>query len=128
VYQCPLADIAAVNQGIDVMTALPNETRVRIPDPRWTTMLASFLASRVMVAPAFSAEDRRRLIASLAVPAASNPTALDTILARLLIVLAPEGDEELARLERIVQRYPGSEGAAALASPHARGIIEPQAT
>jgi hypothetical protein len=129
VYQYPVAEVAAVNPGIDVDAVLPADTRVRMPDARWATMLAAFLAARVMAAPAFTPDDRGRLIASLAIPAAPNPTALDTVLTRLLIVLRPTLDEELTRLEQIIQQYPSVDGpATAAAAAGGRGLANTNVT
>src|SRR6185436_230831 len=54
------------------------------------------LAAEALVAPGLSAEQRTSLIQRLVPPAVTNPTALDTVMARLLMAALPQ---DVAALE-----------------------------
>ena len=100
-YQWPLADFLALNpelEGPD--TALADGTVVRVPDPRWSPLLASFLSSRVLLSPQFAPAERVGLILELVPRATSDRTALAPVLARLLLALRPTDAPLLDRLGR----------------------------
>ena len=100
VYQWPLAEFVAVNPEIDSAdTALTDGMRVRVPDPHWSAMLAAFLASRVLSSKAFKPLERARLILRLVPAAMTNPTALDTVLSRLLLSLPPTELSTITEIE-----------------------------
>src|SRR6266568_3263211 len=105
VYQWPLADFLAVNSTYSADTDLASGTRVHVPDPKWSPMLAAYLAALVARAPALTQEGQERLILKLVARAAENATALDTVLARLLIVLKPTDGTSLAQLEHVLSKF-----------------------
>jgi len=105
-FQWSLTAFIAVNPDVAGPDApLAAGTRVRVPNPQCTPMLAAYFASLVMRAPAFSKEDRVRQILRLSVHATADVTALDTVLARLMLVLAPSGPDILDDIESSVRTY-----------------------
>jgi hypothetical protein len=60
---------------------------VRVPDPSFPALLAARLSAQVVVDDSFDAAQRSRSIRSLVPIALSNPTALDTVLSRLLLAV-----------------------------------------
>jgi hypothetical protein len=63
-------------------------TEVNIPDPDFRPVLAARLAGEALAARDLKPDRRRDLIRSLAAPAGTNATTLDTVLARLLLASA----------------------------------------
>jgi hypothetical protein len=88
-FRCTPASILEVNQdsawGLD--DSLPVGAEVNIPDPDFLPLLAARFAAEVLALP-LPAARRSVLIQSLVPPATSNPTALDTVLSRLLLSAA----------------------------------------
>jgi len=100
-YQWPLADFLALNPEVGgPEVVLADGTPVRVPDPRWAPLLASFFSARVLLTPEFDASERVRLILGLVPRAIMDRTALATVLARLLLALRPTDPKVLDRLER----------------------------
>lgn len=89
VFQRPALEFVRLNPGLGLGAAIPPGTRIHVPDPGLAPVLASHLAARV-VADTSLGFDRIRLIRSLLPLAAANETAIDTVLAYLLIVSDPE--------------------------------------
>jgi hypothetical protein len=105
-FQWPLSDFAALNPEIPGPDAtLAVGARVRVPDRQWIPMLAAYFSSLVMRAPAFLKQDRVRHILRLSAQATQQVTALDTILARLLLALQPDEPGVLDTLEQSVCAY-----------------------
>lgn len=106
-YERTPGDFLRLNQdrGWGVDELLPPGTEVRVPDPDITYLVASYLSALVMGTPGLDAGAEGRLIQSLAPMTVSSSTALDMVLARLLLVTRPAGRalyERLPELERAV--------------------------
>ena len=99
-FRLPLADFLAVNagRGWDASTALPNGTEVNVPDPEFAPLVAARLAVEVAAADWLFPNEKRALIQPLAVAAIHDRTALDTVLARLLLAAVPDDPALLERL------------------------------
>ncbi|WNM59729.1 zinc ribbon domain-containing protein [Candidatus Nitrospira allomarina] len=112
-YERTLADFVRLNRE-DIRRAdeiLPIGTEVRVPDPEMSYLLASYLSALVIVTPGLDTAKRTRLIQSLVPMTVSSPTAIDTVLARLLLVARPDDPELFARLPdelKILMDDPGS--------------------
>ena len=90
-------EFVKANPGLSRSTDISDGTTVRVPDPLFTPLLAAFFAAKVLSSKELSRENRIELILKLVPPASTNPTALDTVLARLLLALRP--DEEALRTQ-----------------------------
>ena len=99
-YDRPLADLLRLNHGNgwQAETPLPDGTEVRIPDRGLAPLLAARFAAAVLVDPALDAVQRIEAIQALVPVAAANPTALDTVLARLLLAARPADPARLGAL------------------------------
>lgn len=64
---------------------LQKDDKVKIPDPDFVPILASRFAAEALVADGLSPEIRTRLIQKLVRMALPNPTAVDTVLGRLML-------------------------------------------
>ena len=84
-YQRNVATFARVNPGIDPDRNLSPNDEVNIPEPDFVPILAARLAAAVLATPGLAGERRSVLIQQLVPLAMTNRTALDTILARLLL-------------------------------------------
>jgi hypothetical protein len=71
--------------GIDQMLSRSNDDTVNIPEPDFIPILAARISSAVLAAPGLTDERRRALIQRLVPLTLTNATALDTVLARLLL-------------------------------------------
>ena len=89
-YQRPLAEFERLNRHLWLtpQSVLAAETRVNVPDPEFAPLLAARLAAELVIAP-ITADDKVAAIQSLVPIAARNPTTLDTVLARLFLVVQP---------------------------------------
>ena len=72
---------------------------IRVPDPGMAPLLAVHLGAR-MLADDSLVDERSALLRTLVPVAASNPTALDTVLSYLLIATRPEDPELLAEIAK----------------------------
>jgi hypothetical protein len=86
-YGRPLEAFERLNPGLDPDQP-PLPPWVDVPDPEMTPLVAARLAAEALVAP-LGQQERVRLIRSLVPVAAANPTALDTVLSRLLVAASP---------------------------------------
>ena len=77
----------------------PRRHRVRIPDRGLAPLLAARVAAAVLVDPALDAVQRIEAIQALVPVAAANPTALDTVLARLLLAARPADPARLGAVD-----------------------------
>ncbi len=105
IYHRPLVDLQGLNLKLAdaVDDPLPPGTRVNIPDNGFAALLAARLAAAVLGDPALPRLDRTRLIRRLVPLAVMNPTALDTLLSRLLIAAQPSDTAILAELAGVAQ-------------------------
>ena len=67
----------------------PLGTAINVPDPELRPLLAARLAAEALAAPNLAAHERSALIRSLVPVAITAPTALDTVLSRLLLAEKP---------------------------------------
>ncbi len=112
-YQWRLPDWQRVNPEVGAPDAdLPDGSTVRVPDPRWAPLLASFFASRVLAAKAFTPAEKVRFVSRLVPVAVTNRTALDTLLARLILAARPR-PADLDDLDASFTAYAIPEDAAA---------------
>jgi hypothetical protein len=112
-YQWPVGDWVKANPGIPSAKAgLPDsdagrmETYVRVPDPRFASMLAAWFAARLLASKVLKPGERVASILRLVPIAASDRTALDTVLARLLLALAPADPQTLDEIDAALASYP----------------------
>ena len=82
------------------------ETYVRVPDPRFASMLAAWFAARLLASKVLKPGERVASILRLVPIAASDRTALDTVLARLLLALAPADPQTLDEIDAALASYP----------------------
>jgi hypothetical protein len=85
-YGQPLEEFMRLNRGLAGDSPLP--PRVDVPDPEMLPLVAARLAAEALVA-SLPPEEHVRLIQLLVAIAAADPTALDTVLSRLLVAAAP---------------------------------------
>ena len=104
-YHRPLAELLQLNHGNGwhAETSLPDGTEVRIPDRGLAPLLAARFAAAVLVDPSLDAARRVEVIQSLVPGAAANPTALDTVLARLLLAASPDDPARLGALLNLAE-------------------------
>ena len=95
-YHRPLADFLRLNQaaGWQAETLLPFGAKVNVPDRGLAPLIAARFAAEALIDPILSQEERVALIQSLAVVAAPNATALNAVLARLMLAAKP-GDPKV---------------------------------
>ena len=77
--------LTGVNRWFEPEGQLNAGETVNIPEPEFVPVLAARFASAVLIAPGLTDERRSALIQQLAPLAITNRTALDTVLARLLL-------------------------------------------
>jgi hypothetical protein len=99
-YGRDLDEFARLNPGLPVDEPLRAGTPVNVPDPGFPPLLASRLAARALADATLSPARRRAAILALVPVAADAPdaTALDAVLARLLLASGEHGGAELAAL------------------------------
>lgn len=85
VYWLQAEQLMAVNSAHKIDDALSKNDTVNIPEPVFTPILAARLSGVVLAAPGLTDERRSALIQRLVPLTISNRTALDTVLARLLL-------------------------------------------
>jgi len=85
VYRMPSKELARVNPEFAPDEKLNKNDPVNIPDPDFTPILAARIAAIVLASPMLADGRRTILIQNLVPLAAQNRTALDTLLARLLL-------------------------------------------
>jgi hypothetical protein len=100
IYHRPVAEIQHMNPGVDTNQPLAPGTLVNIPDPGFATWIAARLSAEVIVDSTLADQERTELLQLLVPIAIPNPTVLDLVLARLLLVLPPADAALLDALER----------------------------
>lgn len=98
-FHQPVTELARVNPNLPPDDMLAPGTPVNLPDPGFATLLAARLAAAVGAETSMPSEERISLIRPLVPVASANPTALDTVLARLLEVAHPSTAEVLGTLK-----------------------------
>lgn len=100
IFGFPLADFQHLNPAIMPAQSLSEGCEVLVPDPEMVPLVATRIAAEALVdASLSSARERARQIQRLIPLAASNTTALDTVLARFVLASSPLPS---AMLEQIV--------------------------
>jgi hypothetical protein len=110
-------ELTPLNPDLPRDAGLPDDALVRFPDPGFATWLAARFAARACAEPALSREHRSTILRSLAPFAMANPTALDTLLARLVTAERPSAGPMLDRIAELAK--------AAIAKPGAMGAAMP---
>jgi len=108
VYQRPLEEFLRLNAGRQAADKLPPGTLVNVPDPGFPPLLAARLAARALADPALSPDQRTAAIRASVPVAAAEVSALDRVLARLILASAPL---EAATLTRLAQLAAAAEAA-----------------
>ena len=85
VYHLPVSVLINHNPGLDPAKTLETGMEIAIPDPKFAPLLAAYLAALVLVN--IPGDQRVHLLRQLVPPALANPTALGTVLARLILAL-----------------------------------------
>lgn len=98
VYSRPLSDFERLNRGLDPDAPLPDGLPVNVPDPGFAPLLACRLSAETLVSPALIDQEKVNLIQRLVPAAASNATALDTVMSRLLLAARPDDKRLLSSL------------------------------
>ena len=109
VYQQPVTEFLRLNRedGIDEFADIPHGTRVRVPDARFRAHLAARCAAEILYREDLPDGDRLGALQLLVPVAAAQTTALDTVLARLVLLASPQTPPEIERLAGIEARYVG---------------------
>jgi hypothetical protein len=100
VFQVPVGTVELINPGIARNRPLDPGTVVHIPDPSLAPLIATWLSAQIL-GSGLTLDRKTSLIASLVPAASSNPTLLDTLLARLVQV-APDLDP--VRIETVSRK------------------------
>lgn len=102
-YRYPLPEFLRVNheQHWEPDEMLLNGTMVNVPDHDFAPLLAACFAAEILVHPDLSQKERSQLIQLLVPIARQNPTALDTVLSRLLLAARPSDETILSKLAKI---------------------------
>lgn len=110
-YRRPYQDFQHLNDELPLEAAVIDGgrhiTMLRVPDAKFRPLLAARFAAELMVEEGLSVSKRVRLLQSLAPIAVANPTALDTVLMRLLLAAYPLLDDDaLEALAKIAPAFP----------------------
>jgi len=98
VFHLPVSALINRNPSLDPTRALDAGMKITIPDPKFAPLLAARLAAEVLVQPGISPEMRVNLLRQLVPVALADPTALGTVLARLVLALDSPPLDMLDRL------------------------------
>lgn len=98
VFQTPVTVLEAANPGISRDESQAVGTRVGIPDPSYVPLVATWLSAN-LVASGLPDHEKSRQMARLVPAALASPTALDTLLGRL-VATAP--DVDLADIRQVL--------------------------
>jgi len=79
---------------------------VAILDPDGAPLVATHLAAQIAADAALPDLDKTRLLAQLVPVTVGNPTAMDTVLVRLILALRLADFDLIRTLENLVARYP----------------------
>jgi hypothetical protein len=101
-FRCSRAELERLNPDLS-----PENAVVRVPDAELPQMIATRLAAEVLIDPAMRHLDQRlRLILQLVPVVADDPSRLDILLARLLLLAARQiAPDQLAQISEILARH-----------------------
>jgi hypothetical protein len=108
-YGAPLADFRRLNPDLKEVEDHEDLKQkkvkvVHVPDPEFTPLLAARFAAEALVSPAIpNRRARIETIRQLLPLAATNPTALDTVLARYVLAAHPLAPDILGRLTEVAE-------------------------
>jgi hypothetical protein len=107
VYGRSATEFAHLNRAVSGAPSAPLEqnAKVAVPDAEFAPLLAARFAAAVLCDATLSNRERVELIQLLAPIAVADPTALDTVLARLLIAALTSDHEALKDLEATIDYY-----------------------
>lgn len=108
-YQRPLPEFQQLNKpwASKPDEPIPDRREIKVPDPEFIPLLAARLAAETLVAPGLNPGERVALIKPLVPLALNQFSALDTVLARLLLGAKPTDKIALAALQKGIT--PGSD-------------------
>jgi hypothetical protein len=98
VYHLPLARFELLNPSIGADDTLHAGQEINVPDSKFSAILAARFAADVVIRTVLSKEERGTLLSRLVPAAAPNPTALDTVLYRLVLTVRPTDEKVLSSL------------------------------
>ena len=101
IFHSALVDFQRVNPGVDPGETLPKGTLVNVPDPGFATWIAAHLSAELLSNQTLTYSERLSLLQLLVPIASPNPTLLDTVLSRLLLVVRPSDLSVLSELESL---------------------------
>jgi hypothetical protein len=105
-YHCDVDDLVRVNgRRWQPSEKLDTGQFVKIPDPGFPTQLTARFAAEVVAQSGWDRTEKVQCIQRLIPLASHNATVLDTVLARLLLVAAPQG-AALDQIERVGGTFP----------------------
>jgi hypothetical protein len=104
IYPQPLREFQGANSVWSPDDWLPPDTHINVPDPGFAPLIAARFAAELLIAPS-PPQQRVELLQGLVPVAALNPTALDTVLARLLLAAEPRDPGRLEHLGKTAARY-----------------------
>ncbi len=106
-YQWPVGEWVKANPEIPAADApLADGEVVRVPDRRFAPHLADWLSARVLASPVLKPKERVAAILKLVPVAVADRTALDTVLSRLLLAIAPADPKVLDEIDAALVAYP----------------------
>lgn len=104
-FQRPLDDFQRLNgELLWVEDVLSPGTRVNVPDPGLPPLLAARFTSRALADPALSSLEQQTVIRKLVPAAAADATALDSVLARLVLASRSQDRTMLSGLIELAMR------------------------
>lgn len=118
-FKLRAGELTALNAGVPRNRALKGGFPVRLPDPGFITWLAARFAGRAAADRTLSSSGRIAVIRSLVPLSAANPTALDTVLSRLVLAQQPTRLETLDRITSLANAAIVKPGGMAAALPDA---------
>jgi hypothetical protein len=101
ICQRPVTEVARLNPGPDPDVPLLPGTEVNLPDPAFAPILAARFAAAALAQRNHLGQQTISLIRKLVPLATPNPTALDTVLARLLLAERDVPADLLAEAHKI---------------------------
>lgn len=104
-YRRPLVILKRLIPKYDPHQPLCKGVLVKIPDPGFIPLLTARLAAEVLVAPGLNNFSRTASIKSLVPLTNSDPTTMDTVLARILLAAQPSDTMILDSLKIAVTGY-----------------------
>jgi hypothetical protein len=101
-YHRTLSELRHVNPAIGPQARLQPGSWINIPDPGFATWIAARLSAEILVDGILPQTEQVALMKLLVPVVTPNPTVLDLVLSRLLILAAPDDGDVLDSLEHLV--------------------------